>query len=44
MVDFDFLQIALHVVNILLWIGIAFICVMVYRYFSKKLSTRRSSD
>lgn len=44
MVEFDFLQIAIHGLNILLLGGFVFICVVVYRYLSKKLSTRRRSN
>ena len=44
MLEFDVLQITLHVVNILLWVGIAFLCVKAYRYLSKKLQKSRSSN
>lgn len=44
MVEFDFLQVAIHGLNILLWGGFLLICIMAYRYFSKKLSTRRRSN
>ena len=41
MLNFDILQIALHVVNVVLWGAIIFICVSVYRYFMKKQKENR---
>ncbi len=44
MPDFDIGAIAVHVLNILLYGGIIFLCVMLYRYLSKKLNNSRSSN
>ncbi len=44
MVDFDILPIAVHVLNILLYGAFIFLCVWLYRYFSKRLKKSRSSN
>ncbi len=44
MLGFDILQIAIHVLNILLWGGFIFLFVSLYRYFSKKMKRNRSSN
>ena len=44
MVDFNILPIAIHALNILLYGALIFLCVWLYRYFSKKLKSSRSSN